>query len=465
MNYKKGTQTRGSMGGVMSYVMQEKKTMWEGQQLISGINCQVQSVYNDFLNTKLLYHKDSGVMFYHMVQSFPRGEQINPRQAHEAACRLAEYFSGCEVLVCTHVDRDHIHSHCIINSVNFETGKKLHMAKEQLQDLMCRNDEICREMGLPVFQPDEQNHTRGMDGAEYHVALKGQSWKLRLANTVDECMRYAGSRAEFISLMASEGYAVRWEDHRQNITYTTPDGRKCRDNKLHENKYRKEAMEHEFRIRSECISAEIAARVKTNESTEQQRVHTGHTDDAYRDPVSAATGADQTDAAGRGNQLGAGEYSPNTPRSENAYRPDRDAESAGENRQSAGTGWEEERETYLQMAEVAAGLRLPDAGQVAGAAADSGSGGTGGVVWRGDDHQQYPQSVPLTPGLRAGLSGLAAVGSLLDDDSEDAEEKRRRMEAKMEGENIGVLLALAAGTAIALTQKEEPQNDEQQTML
>ena len=87
------------------------------------------------------------------------------------------------------------------------------------------------------------------------------------------------------------------------------------------------------------------------------------------------------------------------------------------------------------------------------------------MVWRGDDHQQYPQPVPLTPGLRAGLSGLAAAGSLLDDDSEDAEEKRRRMEAKMEGENIGVLLGLAAGAAIALTQNEEQQNDEQQTML
>lgn len=87
------------------------------------------------------------------------------------------------------------------------------------------------------------------------------------------------------------------------------------------------------------------------------------------------------------------------------------------------------------------------------------------MVWRGGDHQQYPQPVSLTPGLRAGLSGLAAVGSLLDDDSEDAEEKRRRMEAKMEGENIGVLLGLAAGAAIALAQKEKPQNDEQQTML
>ena len=73
VNYKRGTQSRAAMRGVMLYVMQEKKTMWEGEPLVSGINCQPQSVYDDFLNTKLLYHKDGGVMFYHMVQSFPKG--------------------------------------------------------------------------------------------------------------------------------------------------------------------------------------------------------------------------------------------------------------------------------------------------------------------------------------------------------------------------------------------------------
>lgn len=147
-------------------------------------------------------------MFYHMVQSFPKGAAVDPRQAHKAARRLAEYFEGCEVLVCTHVDREHIHSHCVINSVNFETGKKLHMAKEQLQELMRRNDAICHEMGLPVFEAAQQQ-SRGMSGAEYHAALKGQSWKLRLANTIDECMRYAADKDAFVSLMESEGYAVR----------------------------------------------------------------------------------------------------------------------------------------------------------------------------------------------------------------------------------------------------------------
>ena len=258
VNYKRGTQSRAAMRGVMLYVMQERKTAWEDGPLISGINCQPQSVYDDFLNTKLLYHKDGGVMFYHMVQSFPKGAAVDPRQAHEAARRLAEYFGGCEVLVCTHVDRNHIHSHCIINSVNFDTGKKLHMAKEQLQELMRRNDAICQEMGLPVFDAPTQQ-ARSMSGAEYHVALKGQSWKLRLMSTIDECMKYAAGKDTFVSLMASEGYAVRWESGRKYITYTTPDGLKCRDNKLHEEKYCKEAMEREFRIRAEIVSARTQA--------------------------------------------------------------------------------------------------------------------------------------------------------------------------------------------------------------
>ena len=80
-----------------------------------------------------------------------------PGRLTKAARRLAEYFDGCEVLVCTHVDREHIHSHCVINSVNFETGKKLHMAKEQMQELMRRNDMICRKW---VFLPLMRQRSR-----------------------------------------------------------------------------------------------------------------------------------------------------------------------------------------------------------------------------------------------------------------------------------------------------------------
>ena len=240
MNYKKGTQTHGCMKSVMRYVAQENKTLWNGEQLISGIGCQPETAFDEFLSTKLLHHKDGGVMFYHMVQSFPKGANIDPRAAHEAARRLAGYFEGCEVLVCTHIDREHIHSHCIINSVNFETGRKVHMADEQIQELRVRNDQICEELGLPKFQRDEQRKTQGMSNAEYYTAAKGESWKFELMRVIDDCMRCAGSREEFLILLRSEGYDATWTDSRKNITYVTPDGRKSHDNKLHIEKYLKE---------------------------------------------------------------------------------------------------------------------------------------------------------------------------------------------------------------------------------
>ena len=70
--------------------------------------------------------------------------------------KISVSYTHLDVYKRQHIDREHIHSHCVINSVNFETGKKLHMAKEQLQELMRRNDMICQEMGLPVFEPTAQ---------------------------------------------------------------------------------------------------------------------------------------------------------------------------------------------------------------------------------------------------------------------------------------------------------------------
>ena len=475
VNYKRGTQSRAAMRGVMLYIMQERKTAWEDGPLVSGINCQPQSVYDDFLNTKLLYHKDGGVMFYHMVQSFPKGAEVDPRQAHEAAQRLAEYFDGCEVLVCTHVDREHIHSHCVINSVNFETGKKLHMAKEQLQELMRRNDAICQEMGLPVFDAPTQQ-ARGMSGAEYHTALKGQSWKLRLMNTIDACMKYAADKDAFVSLMESEGYQVCWESTRKHITYTTPNGMRCRDNKLHEEKYCKEAMEHEFRIHAKLVqrkfhrAEETDGGIETDESAEQCAAANSAADPAHCDPVRSAADNEQADGAGRRNKLGAGGNSEDPAGAENARRPNAgaevsggDAEIADRDEQTAGTGWESEREVFLQMDSVAAGFQPVGGHQVDHAGADPWHGGTGRVVWRGGD----PRPVPLMPAV----AGLSAVGTLLDED-EDAEEKRRRMEAKIAAENFGAAVGFAAGAALAMKEKldehaareGQKENQHEQTM-
>ena len=84
------------------------------------------------------------------------------------------------------------------------------------------------------------------------------------------------------------------------------------------------------------------------------------------------------------------------------------------------------------------------------------------MVWRGGD----PQPVPLIPAV----AGLAAAGALLDED-EDAEEKRRCMEAKIAAENFGAVIGFAAGAALAVKEKldehaarEEQKKQQEQTM-
>ena len=341
MNYKKGTQTRGCMKSVMRYVSQTSKTLWEGQQLVSGIGCQPETAFDEFLSTKLLHHKDGGVMFYHMVQSFPKDADIDPRTAHEAARRLAGYFEGCEVLVCTHVDRDHIHSHCIINSVNFDTGKKVHMADEQIQALRVRNDQICEELGLPKFQKDEQKRSRGMSNAEYYTASKGESWKFELMCVIDECMRCAGNREEFLVLLRSEGYNATWTDSRKNITYVTPDGRKCRDSKLHMEKYLKENMETEFGYRTENDNTR---NVDAAQKADGRGAAVGNQRDGHRAKL-------ECDARNTGQAVptaGAVGCQPENAPDETGSTgiPDRDADERSRVRE---TGWEPEREVFFRL--------------------------------------------------------------------------------------------------------------------
>ena len=329
------------MKSVMRYVSQTSKTLWDGQQLVSGIGCQLETAFDEFLSTKLLHHKDGGVMFYHMVQSFPKDADVDPRTAHEAARRLAGYFEGCEVLVCTHVDREHIHSHCIINSVNFETGKKVHMADEQIQELRVRNDEICEELGLPKFQKDEQRQSRGMSNAEYYTASKGESWKFELMRVIDECMRCAGSREEFLILLRSEGYDATWTDSRKNITYTTPEGRKCRDSKLHIEKYLKENMEAEFGYRTENDNTRNvdAAQKADGRGTTAGTQCDGHGAELECDARNAGQAVPAADAVGHGPENASDE-------SRSAGISDQDA---NERRKFRETGWEPEREVFFRL--------------------------------------------------------------------------------------------------------------------
>lgn len=256
---KNTAQSSSTLRRALDYVKQEKKTLWEERKLVTGWNCVAQSAYDEMMATKRQFGKTDGRMFYQFVQSFDPVENVMPQEVHVIGLELAQkLFPEFEVVVATHVDADHLHNHLIVNSVSCETGRKLHQNAADLQRQRQVSDAICEAHGLTVLKPPQKHiQDKKMRPGEFRSAVRGESWKFRLMVTIDLCMRKAKTRAEFIREMERRGYQVRWESTRQCITYTTPKGKKCRDNRLHEDKYRKEVMEREFRLREEMLYRRI----------------------------------------------------------------------------------------------------------------------------------------------------------------------------------------------------------------
>ncbi len=221
------TQTTGGMRRVLDYVNREEKTSTEDKRYVTTLNCSAETAFEEMQTTKNLYHKNSGRMYYHLVQSFPKGDGTPPELAHRIAVEFAEKaFSGYECVVATHIDREHIHSHFVFNSVSFEDGKKYHSNGNTVQELMHLSDEICMRHGVAVLERQPQMKKDVMSDREYRAAVKGESWKFQLMNAVTEVMKQAKSKKQFVFMMKQLGYGVRWEDSRKYITYTCPNGRK-----------------------------------------------------------------------------------------------------------------------------------------------------------------------------------------------------------------------------------------------
>jgi len=248
------TQTVGGMKNVLAYVTRKEKTKSEDKQYVTTLNCSAPTAYDEMIATKNTYHKNSGRMYYHLVQSFPKGDDTPPELAHRIAVELAEKaFGKYECVVATHIDREHIHSHFVFNSVSFEDGRKYHSNGNTVQELMDLSDEISMKYSVAVLDQQPQKKKDVLSDREYRSAVRGESWKFQLMNAVTEVMKQAKSRKQFVFMMKQLGYSVRWEDSRKYITYTCPNGRKCRCAKLHGEKFSKELMEHEFKIRRECL--------------------------------------------------------------------------------------------------------------------------------------------------------------------------------------------------------------------
>lgn len=252
------TQNATAMKRVLDYVMQDKKTLYNSIKLVSGQNCVPESAYQEFMATKLRYGKAKGVFFKQYVQSFKPNCEITPEQIHQIGLETAKAFDGFEVVVATHIDRDHWHNHFVVNSVNCETGLKIQINEKGLEQLRHKSDEICQQFGLEILKPYQKPNHRSLNQREYRAALRGNSKKLQLTNAIDYAVAKSHTKKQFIEQMQKLRYGVKWIDRYKYITYTTPDGQRFRDNRLLDEKYLKTNMEELF--------AYEYGTVKTNQS-------------------------------------------------------------------------------------------------------------------------------------------------------------------------------------------------------
>ena len=443
-------QTPSAQKGVIDYCMQPSKTLDEGEQLayVSGINCIPELAQESFLATQNHFGCKAGnVRFYHYVQSFKPEEKLSPQQAHDIGMELAQSFGNREVIVATHIDRDHLHNHFVVSAYDFETGTKLHNNKFYLAELRKRSDEICQAHGLSTLKEyDPRKKSQRLGPKEYRAAERGNSWKMELRVAIDYCMARARNKTEFKKQMKKLGYDMVYTPERKYITYIlhTEDGqeKRVRDIKLNEDKYRKENMDREFRIR-----AELYGQAEGEE-------YTGGI--ATAGNTAGAHGADQRRGLGEVAGIAQGD--------------------ATDQRTDGRSG--------SRLSVSGDGVQADDAGGGAGAdggfqeghrEADQGSHGTGWESERQSLTGYQPADVPGRSDLVATAGtdrhsddlGLALMGargaghlvSLFEDSAEETEEERKERQAQNAAAAAGLAIGATAALIQHALQKGEP-NDE-----
>lgn len=248
----KAVSSRASIGKAVKYVTKDEKTE---EKLISGIECNPNTAIEEMKATKEIWGKTEGRQYKHFVHSFPPDEKVTPEKAHELAKELCqERFKGYEVLIATHKDKDHIHSHIIVNSVNYENGYKLNWSKHDLTVMKEHCNELSREHGLSVPEKGEEITTYSKE--KYRVlekAITGEgnykSYVLDCYKTVSSVKDQAINREDFILKMKDQGYETSWSDHKKHITFEDKDGNKVRNSNLEKTfkeSFGKEEMESGF---------------------------------------------------------------------------------------------------------------------------------------------------------------------------------------------------------------------------
>jgi hypothetical protein len=191
----------------IEYAVDGSKT--EQQHYVSSLNCNLASARDDMMMTKFNAGKMDGVSAYHGIQSFKPGE-VTPDVAHEIGKKLAQELWGdrFEVVIATHLNKEHIHTHFVLNSVSFKDGLKFYDNKKTYAKMRQVSDRLCREYGLSVIE--QSGHSKSKQYAEWQAEKKGEpTYRAMIKDDVDAAIRESMTERQFFDNLRKKGYQIK----------------------------------------------------------------------------------------------------------------------------------------------------------------------------------------------------------------------------------------------------------------
>lgn len=234
-----------------------------------GVNCDVEYVRSQMTATREIWGKNGGVQAHHVVQSFKPGE-VTPELANQIGQELAkEIAKGHEVAVYTHADKDHIHNHIVINSVNVETGKKYVDNAKNLYFIREQSDKLCEQHDLSVVK--EPSAKQRYHQAEYGLAKRGEvSWKDELRQAIDHVKGKTTNLEDFKKLL-QQNFGIEVKERGQHFSFKHPDvGRFVRGKTLGLD-YERGTIENEFSRQIESSEERRVSETYTRVAEESRR--------------------------------------------------------------------------------------------------------------------------------------------------------------------------------------------------
>jgi hypothetical protein len=227
---------KSTLSKAILYIENQDKTA--GQALVSGYNTEPQTASFDFAITAAMAHKGksfqnkkSGNLAYHLIQSFSPDDDVTPERAHELGRKLAmEFTEGkFEFVVATHIDKDSIHNHIIINAVSFYDYKKLRTVPYRTaQQIRSISDRLCMEAQLSVIKDPQQ---LGQLYPTYVQKKRTTSNRTEVRKKLNFCLERATNYAQFLQMAQELGISVCQRG--KHMTYLPEDaGRAIRDTSL-----------------------------------------------------------------------------------------------------------------------------------------------------------------------------------------------------------------------------------------